>query len=222
MAQKVDFHEGKIGAFVKVIVALIKKNPQYLDNHEYLMTTLLYNMPELKRKDICPNCDASMKEYIYQFDALDALLLIAMAKKVRENRTMYGMTFTEANCVRVPELDVSHGIRCRTTQASKLGLVAEARTSGGMRMPGYWLVTRRGWCALRGDPVPKKVKVWRKRIEERFDEMTTIHQAMNVHVDYVEARFRKGKHPREDHRDTIKAFNAEEWLQFGTHEGNIF
>lgn len=221
MSKNIEYHEGKIGAFVKVIVALVKKNPQYLDNHEYLMTTILYNMPELKRKDTCPNCDASMKEYTYTFDAWDALLLIAMAKRVKANSAK-GMSFTEANSVRVPDLTVSHAVKCRTTQASKLGLVAEAKTASGRRIQGQWLITRRGWCALRGDPVPKKVKVWRKRIEERFEETTTIDAALKTHVSYVEMKLRKGSTPREDQRDVVKEFDPQEWYQFGLHEGNIF
>lgn len=218
----VDYHEGKIGSFVKMIAAIIKKNPLSLDNHDYLMSCVRANIPEITNREKCPNCEAPMKEFIFSFDAWDALLLIGMAKAVKYARQVKGLEFNAANQVRIPELPVSHAVRCRTTQSSKLGLITAVKTASGRRVPGTWLITRRGWQALRGDPVPWRVKVWRNRIIERPEETITINQALKSHTDYVERTIAKGRKPREDQREAVRSFNPQEWYDFGIHEGEIF
>lgn len=221
MAQKIEYHESKLGAFLQIISTLVKRNMGLLDNPSYFRATLEANIPELKDKETCPNCAASMKEYIYTFDAWDALLLLAMAKAVRSQMEKIN-DFTRSNQVLVPMLPVSHATKCRTTQSAKLGLIAQLLTKKGKRVPGCWVITKRGWHALRGDPVPKRVKVWRKRIEERFEETITIEQALKSHSDYVEARMRKGFKPKDDQREAVRSFDPADWFEFGVHAGNIF
>lgn len=221
MSQKVEYHSGKIGAFVQVIVGLIKKNPMMIDDIKFLKAGLVMAFPELRDRSICPNCEASMKEYIYILDAWDALLLLEMAKQVRHKRRK-GIDFTLANQVRVPELPTSHAVKCRTTQSAKLGLIAQLKNKEGKRVSGVWVITKRGFEALKGTPVPRKVKVWRKKIEERFEETITIEQALKSHTEYVQQTIRKGKNPKEDHREVVKEYNATEWFEFASHEGALF
>lgn len=215
-----EYHSGKLGAMVNLIVAIAKKNPQALDNPDFLKAQLKLAMPSLARKDVCPNCEASMAEYVYRFDFLDALLLTKMAQEVK-HRKVSGVPFTIANQVRIPNLSASHVIKCRTTKASKLGLVAQLRNANDRRVAGVWVITRRGWEALAGKEVPLKVKVWRGRIEERFGETTTISEAFNSHREHVKKLTAKGRNAKQDYRTETESYNPSEWYEFGIHEGAL-
>ena len=212
MTKKIEYHSGKLGAMVKYILSMVKKDPSLVDNFDRVRTNLYLAVPELSDKSKCANCGASMKEYTYFFDAWDANLLIAMARMVRDNIRSRNLTFTQANQIMVPELGVRHSVKCRTTKASKLGLVVELRsTATKRRVPGVWVITRRGWDALRGERVPSKVRVWRKLIEERFEETVTIAE--------VFATQKKSKRKSETE---MERYDSKEWFDFGTHEGKIF
>ena len=83
------------------------------------------------------------------------------------------------------------------------------------------VITKRGWEALAGRPVPAKVKVWRGKIEEKFDDRITIDEALKSHVEYVTRALGKGRKVREDHRDYIADFKFDEWCEWAVHEGAI-
>lgn len=218
-AGKTEYHAGRLTAYTKLIVGLVKNNPRLLDDENMLRSMIHANLPpELRGKEHCLNCGASMKEYVYSFDSWDALLLIKMGEEVR--RRMTDMDFTIANQVRIPELEVTHALKCRTTQAAKLGLIAQLM-KGKKRVPGVWVITSRGWDALAGKPVPAKVKVWRKKIEERFDETITMAAALKSHTDYVAAQIKKGREPKQDYRSDATAFNPADWFEFGIHQGRL-
>lgn len=209
-------------SFIKLVVDLIKKNPQLIDDFDTLRASVRLSLPpEMLDRSKCPNCSASMIEYIYIFDAWNALLLLRMAEEVRA-RIAKGIPFTEANQIRIPDLQASHAVRCRTTQAAKLGLVTQLKSQRtGGRVPGVWVITRRGWEALAGKPVPKKVKVWRGHIEERFDESTTIGEALKSHAEYVATTLRKGRKVRYDHREEAGRYDPRAWYEFAIHEGAL-
>lgn len=221
MSQKIDYHEGKIVSIVQTITALIKRNPVMLDNPAYLMANLREIIPELKDKTKCPNCEASMKEWIFLLDAWDALLLLAMADEV-DHRRGKGMNFTVANQVHVSDLPVSHAVKCRTTQSAKLGLVTQLRKSDGKAVQGVWVITKRGWKALGGERVPRMVKVWRNRIQDRFEETITLAEALESHKLGVEQRIKQGKTVKEDYREQVARYDSSRWLNYDLHEGQLF
>lgn len=129
-------------------------------------------MNQKKEKHLCPTCGSVTSAYVFRFDILDLRLLKAMGAEVNRRKWAENMPFTEANKVHVPSMaDLSLAIRCRTTQCSKLGLVAKAK-KGEKHIPGTWIVTARGWKALRGEDVPATVEVFRKQITERPDDLT--------------------------------------------------
>ena len=221
MVGEIQYHNGKLGSLVKLTVSLIKANPALIDDFEQLRANLFASMPELQNKERCANCEASMREYIYTFDTWDALLLLSMAIEVRKWQ-QDGRTFNEANQVRVPELNVPHSVKCRTTKASKLGLVAPVMYKGRKdRIPGVWLITSRGWAALRGERVPKKVKVWRKTIEERFDQTITIQEALESHKRFREGVLERGGKIKGHDLGALKTYNASEWFDFDIHAGKL-
>ena len=204
-----------------------------LDNPDYLMANLSVNIPGFDDKSTCLNCGASMAEYIFELDVLDSLLLIAMAKEVREKmlkpqNTQFKddhsvTTFTEANQVKVQSLGgISYAMKSRTTRCSKLGLIAKYRDKTGRQVPGTWVVTARGWSALRGESVPQAVKVFRGKILERTDDLTTIGALFATYRGTVNERIKKNKLPKADHREETLGYNATEWVQVaGMHEGDI-
>lgn len=216
------YRPSRIFNLIQMVADLIKKDPRLADDLVRLRTQVRYALPpDMLDRRFCPNCTASMTEYVYIFDAWNALLLLRMAEAVRM-RYRKGMNFTQANQVRIPDLEASHAVRCRTTQASKLGLVAQLKNprTGG-RVPGVWVITSRGWDALAGKSVPKKVKVWRGSIEERFDEKTTIRDALSSHISYVEDTIRRGRKPRYDHREEARSYDPSAWYEFSVNQGAL-
>lgn len=145
-----------------------------------------------KKGERCPTCGSIISPYIFRFDIADAQLLLAMARSIRTRFDPQKRNFTEANHVHVPTLDASDAVRHRTTQASKLGLVAKA-LKNGKHVPGTWVITARGWAALRGEPVPEMVEVFRKNITERTDKTITIGQIA---------------------RTAQRKFEPQEWIEF--------
>lgn len=132
-------------------------------------------MPKTEKKT-CPTCGSITSPYIFTFDILDAKLLLGMARAVRANWAAQAKDapFKAANKVHVPSLnDLTLAIRCRTTQCSKLGLIAKHREND-KQVPGTWLITARGWIALRGGAVPRQVEVFRKNIVDRPGAQTTM------------------------------------------------
>lgn len=180
--------------------------------------------PDLKSKDRCANCNASMLEYMFSFDILDAILLYAMAQRVQVS-VRKGDDFTKANAIHVPTIgDISLAVRCRTTQCSKLGLIAKLKNAKGKHVSGMWVITSRGWAALAGRPVPRRVRVFRGEIQERFgDEVITIQDAFMSHRTTVKELMDARKDPKNDYRMYIADYNHNDWVEYaGVQEGKLF
>jgi hypothetical protein len=180
----------------------------------------------MNKKTTCPTCGGNTTEYIYRFDVLDAVLLLAMAREVQNRKTgrMKEFSFTVQNRVHVPSLEaLSLAVRCRTTMCSKLGLIAKAPSvDTGRQEPGYWLITARGWAALRGELVPASVAVFRKQITERPDEKITISEAFKVNNDNLQAAIARKIKNGTIHKARIvsyrmieEQYHPEEWVEYG-------
>lgn len=219
MSTKKQYRKGKID-FASIIVSLVKNPSLQNASDDYILACLKRSLPELFDPAVCPNCEASMEERVYHFDCLNALLILGMAKVVRAKMEA-GESFTEANKVRVQDIESSLSVKCRTTMASKLGLVAKVLGENKTQIPGTWSITKRGWAALRGEEVPARVRVWRNRIEEHFDEKVTIGQAFQVHRQAVEDAKRRNKEVKSDYTEETSTYSARDWYDYGTHEGNI-
>lgn len=220
--RKEKYNEGKIGTIIDTLVAFIKANPQAATNPQWLKTALAHNYPELKNPKDCPNCGASMVQYEFVFDCLDAVLLLTMASEVMLS-IKAGHSFSDANAVRIQKLPTaSYAMKSRTSQMSKLGLVTQCRTKAGKRIPGLWLITKRGWAALRGEAVPKRVISWRNAIQERPEELITLSEAFKVHSDKVAEAIMLNKLPKADYRRYFSDYNPSSWAGYGeTHQGRL-
>lgn len=210
-----NYRDGNISGIVKVI------SERFGIDAASLLTLLETTFPKMGDKSRCPNCDASMQEYIFKFDVLDAILLMRMADEVRLKMEK-NVAFTAANAVHVPSMSgLSHAIKCRTTQCSKLGLIAKSLTEQKRQVPGQWLITKRGWDALRGEFVPAMVAVFRNRIEERFDERTTIRLIFEAHTQAV-LTAKERNWDQHDYRMMFSGYEPNQYVHIaGIHSGEL-
>lgn len=221
------YHPTKIKPLIQIIARIVKENPEYADDPEQIVIELNRRIPGFSKKERCINCGASMAEYIFEFDVLDALLLLAMGSSVKyrtedcepEDR----LPFTEANKLRIQALPyISYAVKSRTTQCSKLGLIAKYRGKNGRQIPGTWVITKRGFQALRGERVPKAVRVFRGQILEREEEFTTIAEIFRTYGAKTREKISRGKKIKNDHREETDRYNHEDWYHIaGYHEAEL-
>lgn len=217
---KERFKEGRIGDFLQVIATLFPEGDPKRDP-VYLKVVLQQYFPEISDNEKCPNCSASMREYMFHFDVFTAILLIEMGSVVRTNLNN-GYDLTQANMVHVPSLMTMHTVQCRTTQASKLGLVSRAKQDGKY-ISGTWVITKRGFKALAGEPVPKRVRVWRGEVQERIDGFITIDEAKRSHEQSVADLIARRKGVKTDFRDTFKEYDPSQYIDIlEPHSGALF
>lgn len=197
---KKTYNAGNLPNMLVTIAERFELNPAELNAFMH------HRFPEIKDKSTCPNCQASMDEYVHSFDYSDACLLMAMARDVRRNLEKR-MNFTEANSVHVPTLPITNTARCRTTWASKLGLVVKTKSPVSKRsLPSMWTLTSRGWKVLGGELIPKTVRVWRNKRIDNPEGMTTIGEVLHGQPEYLEV-------------EDIKRMVTYE--VFGQHQGSL-
>ncbi len=148
---------------------------KYKLDHKEVSAFLVKQFPELKKKEKCANCGASMALYEHKMDYLDALLLIGMGKII-SSRLQSNIPFRRANQIHLQTtLKAYYSVPSRSTWCSKLGLITKVKHRNGRHdQKAGWLVTKRGFEFLAGKPVPARVQTFRNGITERFDDMITI------------------------------------------------
>jgi hypothetical protein len=195
------YNSGKITKLWPYLVKLHNNAPEAFEDPDYLKATVSGVWPELKDPASCPNCHQGMHSYIYRLDFLNALLLKQMGDVVRK-RLDQGELFSKSNEIHVVSQDFHDCVRHRTTQCRSLGLIAKVKTEDGShdRAKG-WLITKRGFSALRGQYVPSEVEVFRNRITERTEEVTT--------MDIVFSNYRG------ENRDLVGKRDPMDWITLG-------
>lgn len=218
------YHSQKIGSYTRILTSILRADPELLkeENFERLKATVVANIPEVSDKSTCFNCGANMYEYVYTFDVADALLLLAMGDEFHR-RMDRGMDFTEANQIHVQTIEQSsYATKSRTTQCSKLGLIAKRRLANGAQQSGTWVITRRGFKALAGETVQKKVKVWRGQIIDRFEgEVTTLSAALRTYNERYEQKMtsQKGVGKMNDYREIEREYEPSMYVDIITRDG---
>ena len=212
-----EYKDGLFPEVVAYIAALVKKFDR--TDPEWIIEQVRKYYPAFQNPERCFNCSGNMVQDIYVFDCLDAWLLIEMANKIAD-RFDKGANFTEANQVKIHDLPVSYSAKSRTTQMSKLGLIAQLRGKNKagktVNIPGIWVITHRGWEALKGRPVRKRVPVWRGEIQEGFeDELITITEAFQLNREKVDDLIKRNKKVKMDYRIIAENYNPHAWIQFG-------
>lgn len=207
---------GKIPTIVDYICGLIERNKS--TDPKYVWANLVRQFPELTDKTKCANCGMSMKIQVYTADLHDALLILAMAKVVKENLSK-GMGFTEANKVYMPTLGVTNATLKRQTKCDYLDLVKQPEE---LRNTGYWVLTAWAWKALRGEAIPKQAIYWRGQLKGRSEETTTLAQMFQTHKDLVERAIARRKQVRSDYRNEFVDYKPSEWVEVsGLQQGSL-
>lgn len=113
-----------------------------------------------------------MNVYRRRVDYFIVSLVTAMGKIVRSNLAD-GQRFTEANNVHVnADERIPHNARNMTGIASALGLIAPAEESA------HWVITRRGFQALRGEGVIDWVITFRDEVIDRSEKTITFRDVL--------------------------------------------
>ncbi len=206
--QRQQYNKGKFPNLWRFLVHLHKETPDAFSDDIKLKYHVSRVWPEILNNENCANCGESMMEYTHRLDFFNALLLKEMGDIVKK-KMAGGMGLTEANAVHVVSQDIHDCVRHRTTQCKTLGLIAKVKTDHDThdREKG-WLITSRGFAALRGDRVPSEVVVFRNRIEERPDSTVTLDEVFEAY--------------RGDNSNLVGDRNPMEWVNFhGNHRGEI-
>jgi len=208
--QKHEYQATKIWPIIQVAARIVQKDPAILDDTVRFKAILGASVPELRDHSQCTGCGRSMKITVYEADLHDALLILAMARQVRQNVKM-GMSFTEANKVHIPTLAASHTTLKRQTKCDYLGLVKQNENWKGT---GYWCLTGWAWKAIRGEEIPRAVKYWEGHLLGRGEETTTLDAMFQHHKDLVELALEKRKAVRADYRAKFADYDRTEWCEF--------
>lgn len=175
---KKQYRSGRIGEFVSVLCDKYNLDPQEVK------AVLFSNFPELKDKTKCANCGESMAIYSYSLSVIDSMLVAQMGKMVFDKLNK-GVNFTEANKIHIAKEIKNYTLASHQTITSKFGLIAKVKRKDGTHdREAGWLITKRGFDFLAGKPVPARVNVFRNQIQERFEEMTTIHEITQHSVEF--------------------------------------
>lgn len=217
--RKTEYFGGRIRPLIESVARMVAKDPSLAESPERLHGAISHFSREGNEKakgyhdaSECFNCGRSMKIQVYTAAVGHAMLLLAMARQVREE-VRKGVEFTKANRVHIDRLPIATSIKKQQSQAGYLGLihqVAEGKHSG------YWLITAWGWKALRGEPIPRAVKYWDKKLVERSVHMTTLGEMMRTHTDKIRKQIALGKRVKGmDHRSEISGYDPIEWAEYG-------
>lgn len=175
------YNPGKIVKLWDYLVELHRENPRAFEvDGKYLREIVRRNRwSALDDPSQCPSCQASMVQYRYEVNYVAIKLVKEMAKVV-ERKLHEGLSFNEANKVKVhDDLNVSYGIKSYTTTTRQLGLIAKVKDDDGKHdHKAGWLITKRGWDLLRGEEIPKGVVCFRNTIVERSEETTTMAEVL--------------------------------------------
>lgn len=215
--------KGNIPKVWELMVYLHETNPLAFKSPATLEYFAKQKWTSLNDKGHCPNCNASMKGYRYWIDPLDCNMLIEMANHIKRNT---GPTFKDVNQVHVHVMEgPTYAMKSRTSKLAKLGLVAKVIGEKGIQKKGTWLITKRGWHALRGGEIPKYVDVWRNTIMDRAadHEVTTIKQVYDEHLKVVREKELFGKKFKGDFRLQAESYIPSQWVDYTDNfQGSFF
>lgn len=207
---------GKIPAIVDSICKIVTDTKS--TDPKYIWANLIRLYPSLTDDSKCANCGAKMEVKEYTADILNSVLLLKMAVVVREHMRA-GKPFTEANLVYTPDLPTSDAVRHRTTICQYLNYIKQPDSK---RNTGYWVITNWGWKVLRGEPVPRTVKYFRKKLQSRSEETITLGETFKIHKDKVDKAVALRKEVEADYRADVRSYDPTEWAELaGFGEGRL-
>lgn len=103
----------------------------------------------------CTHCHQTIKIYRYPISRTIKLVLKTIAKA------------TTPDTGRAVDVDrdiaIEHSQRSQLSKMRQHGLIAQPEDNG-KKISRHWLITRKGWDFLRGEPVPAKVVVYNNQV----------------------------------------------------------
>lgn len=123
----------------------------------------------------CTNCHHSINIYRYPVNKVMVKFLRAMAKATDD---------TGSREIDVEKVSVIHHERTQITKLRIHGLIAKVKDEKGHHKARHWLITKKGWDFLRGDPIPRYVIIYNNQVLGHGDQLTTIDRIDNASQDY--------------------------------------
>lgn len=117
----------------------------------------------------CDKCHQVIKIYRYRINRNHGLFLRAMADEVRNKKI---------NTVDISVLGLAYSIRSQVTKMRQHGLIARVKNDQGAQIARHWLITKKGYSFLNGNPIAEKVVVYNNQVLGHEGELITIHQLM--------------------------------------------
>lgn len=124
-----------------------------------------------KRQKRCTHCAANMIVYFPKYNGGLVSALRKMLVVVR-NKQQNDVHVSDSGEVRL-----SYAERANMTKLRHLGAVAHVKEEGKI-VQAHWLITRRGFAFLRGEPVPAWAKTYRNEVIGSSEETITIHEVI--------------------------------------------
>lgn len=104
----------------------------------------------------CTHCEQPIKIYRYPISRTIKRVLKAIAKAT---------TPDTGRAIDVDrDIEIAHSERSQLSKMRQHGLVAQPKDARGVKISRHWLITRKGWGFLGGDPVPAKVVVYNNQV----------------------------------------------------------
>lgn len=169
---------------IKTIVKVLDEGSVYLTDSSETAAKIVENIENVFNEK-CPFCEASLNKYERRLDRLTVGALIKIQQAVYyKNRKLNGtghIAFKLINSVTVgmlpDDMKLTHSERCMLSILRHHGLIAKVKKDGKV-VQGRWLITRKGWSFLRGNPVPNSVTTFRNKVIAHSEDLVTIYEVM--------------------------------------------
>lgn len=103
----------------------------------------------------CTHCHHSINIYSYPINKVMVKFLRAMAEETDK---------TKNREIDVEKVSVIHHERTQITKLRIHGLIAKVKDEKGHHKARMWLITKKGWAFLKGEPVPRKVVIYNNQV----------------------------------------------------------
>lgn len=117
----------------------------------------------------CDRCNRPINIYRYKLNSTLAIFLRRMAQAVKQSGV---------NDVDVSTLGLPYSMRTQVSKLRTHGLIARVKNDENAQVAGHWLVTRKGWDWLRGEPLPAKVVVFENQVLGHEGGTLTINEVL--------------------------------------------
>ena len=147
---------------------LTKYNEQALDN---------IKTPDGK----CKCCGRVLNLYKYRIAPSMVYLLNDMAR-ITQRRISVGQS--NPRQVDLSDIDRPYSIKAQTTKLRLHGLIAKVK-EGKNQKRRTWIITKKGWVFLGGEPIWAQVIVFNNTVLGHTDELVTLSQVTGRADDYI-------------------------------------